>query len=283
MIFFIADLFSDQFIGGAELTTEAITKDSTLPVRKINSSRVSIKLMSQHADKFWIFGNFATLNEQCIVYAAKKLNYSVLEYDYKYCNYRSPEKHIAALGECNCDKERRGRLISVFFKKAKKVWFMSENQRKLYLNKFSLSNTEVLSSVFSKQSLQFIDSLDTTAKNNIWVVLNSQSWVKGTSIAIDTAKKQGLKYEMVGGLSHRDFLKKLANSKGLIYTPAGSDTCPRIVIEAKLLDCELILNNNVQHKDEDWFFSKQSITSYLSTRTKVFWSSINKTIEVING
>lgn len=283
MIFFTADLFSDQFIGGAELTTEAIMKDSTLPIRKVNSSRANVRLMSDHADKFWIFGNFAGLSEECMVYAAKNLNYSVLEYDYKYCIYRSPEKHTLVLGECNCEKERRGRLVSVFFKKAKTVWFMSENQRKVYLDKFSLNNTEVLSSVFSKDSLEFIASLDTSMKNNKWVVLNSKSWVKGTSLAIETAKKRGLDYEMVGGLSHRDFLKRLANSKGLIYTPAGADTCPRIVIEAKLLDCELILNDNVQHKDEKWFENKQTISNYLSNRTGVFWSSTNKTMETFSG
>ena len=30
------------------------------------------------------------------------LNYANLEYDYKYCIFRSPEKHIAAAGACDC-------------------------------------------------------------------------------------------------------------------------------------------------------------------------------------
>jgi hypothetical protein len=275
MIFFVADVFAEQFIGGAELTSEAIIRDSLLPVHKVNSSHVDIKLMTTHSDKFWIFGNFAGLNEACIVYAAKNLNYSVLEYDYKYCNYRSPEKHILTSGECNCEKERRGKLVSIFFKKAKTVWFMSENQRQIYLSKLPfLNNTRVLSSVLSRDNLRFINSLDTSNKNNKWVVLKSQSWVKGTAQAIETAENKNLEYEAVSGLSHRDFLKKLANSKGLIYTPPGSDTCPRMVIEAKLLDCELVLNDNVQHKDEEWFQSKDSINNYLSTRTSTFWAAI---------
>lgn len=290
MILFVADLFADQFIGGAELTSEAIIKDSFLPVHKVNSSRVDTRLMSDYADKFWIFGNFAALSEECMVYAAKNLNYSVLEYDYKYCDYRLPEKHVAALGKCECETQRRGKLVSIFFKKAKTVWFMSQRQRQVYLDKFSfLDNTKVLSSVFSKESLKFIASLDTSKKSDKWVVLESKSWVKGTSRAVEIAKSQGLDYEMVSGLSHRDFLRKLANSQGLIYTPIGSDTCPRIVIEAKLLDCNLILSNNVQHKDEDWFENKKSIIDYLSTRTDVFWADIKqsrpqvKVIEVSNG
>ena len=169
----------------AELTSEAIIKDSFLPVHKVNSSRVDTRLMSDYADKFWIFGNFAALSEECIVYAAKNLNYSVLEYDYKYCDYRLPEKHVAALGKCECETQRRGKLVSIFFKKAKTVWFMSQRQRQVYLDKFSfLDNTKVLSSVFSKESLKFIASLDTSKKSDKWVVLESKSWVKGASRAV---------------------------------------------------------------------------------------------------
>ena len=41
--------------------------------------------MKVKKDAFWIFGNYASVPEKCLLYAAKNLNYSVLEYDYKYC------------------------------------------------------------------------------------------------------------------------------------------------------------------------------------------------------
>ena len=277
MIIFVSDMFVENYVGGGELTSEAIIKGSLVPIAKINSVRVNIELMKTHKDKFWVFGNFADLSDACIVYAIKNLTYTILEYDYKYCIYRSPEKHIAAKGHCNCEKERRGKLVSVFFRKAKKVWFMSEKQRDRYLDKFPfLNNTKVLSSVFSDDTLEYIRGLDTSEKNNKWIVLNSESWVKGRDAAVKIAQEQELEYELVWGIEHKELLKKMANSKGLIYTPVGADTCPRLTIEAKLLNCEMILNENVQHKDEEWFTNKDMLWPYLNERASVFWSAVEE-------
>ena len=281
MIVFVSDLFADQYVGGAELTSEAIITESLLPVVKINSAHLNINIMESNKDKFWIFGNFSGVDDRCLVYAVKNLNYSVLEYDYKYCTFRSPEKHIAASGSCNCQQDRKGKLISIFFKKAKTVWMMSEGQQSLYLSKLPfLDNTRVLSSVFSRKSLELIDSLDINRKNDKWIILESDSWVKGTEQSIAAAKQNGLKYELVKGLSYESFLSKLAGAKGLVYMPPGGDTCPRMVIEAKLLGCELLINENVQHKDESWFSSRESIKKYLSNRTNVFWSAFEEVAEL---
>ena len=115
-------MFVENYVGGAELTSEAIISDSLLPVNKVHSRFVTKKIMQNNQDKFWIFGNFGDLSDDCIMYAIKNLNYSVLEYDYKYCVYRSPEKHIAATGACNCHLERRGKLVSVFYSKSKTTY-----------------------------------------------------------------------------------------------------------------------------------------------------------------
>ena len=61
---------------------------------------------------------------------------------------------------------------------------------------------------------------------------------------------------------------KLRTSKGLVYLPAGLDTCPRLVIEAKMLDCKLILNNKVQIKDEEWL-EKDKINLLFNLQEKI--------------
>ena len=43
---------------------------------------------------------------------------------------------------------------------------------------------------------------------------------------------------------------------------------------AKILGCELIINDNVQHKDEPWFKDRESILEYLKERTDIFWRNI---------
>ena len=146
-------MFVEDYVGGAELTTEAIIKDSLLPVIKVHSRNVNERVMKKHHDKFWVFGNFSSLSESSIMFACKNLCYSILEYDYKYCIYRSPEKHASIVGKCNCHKERRGKLVSIFYKKAKTAWFMSHSQMNQYVDKFPfLNNTKVLSSAFSKET-----------------------------------------------------------------------------------------------------------------------------------
>jgi glycosyltransferase involved in cell wall biosynthesis len=71
-------------------------------------------------------------------------------------------------------------------------------------------------------------------------------------------------------------LSKLAHAEGFVYLPKGYDTCPRMVIEAKLLGCKLHLNENVQHKDEEWFSTDdvEEIEEYLYSATSLFWNGI---------
>ena len=45
-----------------------------------------------------------------------------------------------------------------------------------------------MSSIFSQDTIEFIESLDTNKKNNKWLILNSPSWIKGTEDAITYAK-----------------------------------------------------------------------------------------------
>ena len=277
MIFFVADLFIDQYEGGGELTTEAIIKGSYFPCNKVLSNTLTVPAMEQHRDAFWIFGNFDGVPPDCLLYAAKNLNYSVLEYDYKYCKLRSPGKHKALEGDCECKNSTKAKLVSIFLNNAKITWWMSQNQMERYLEKFPFlekANNKVLSSVLSDEKIEYVGSLDTSNKNNKWLILNSPSWIKGVDEAVEYAKNNNLEYELVWGIKHKELLSKLAKSKGVIFFPRAGDTCPRMTIEAKLLDCELILNDNVQHKDEEWFSTKETTLEYLKQRTSVFWNEV---------
>jgi hypothetical protein len=274
MIICVSDSFVKDYVGGAELTTQAIIDSSLYPCMTSYSHRVTVSLMKEYKDSFWIFGNFANLSKECILYALKNLKYIVLEYDYKYCSFRSPEKHAQAEGKCDCNLKSTGKLISLFYNNAQTVWWMSYGQRERYQRLFPFlkeNKNKVLSSVFSDETIELIENLDISEKNENWIILNSNSWIKGVEDAVQYAKENNLKYELVWGLEYEKLLEKMAKSKGLIFFPRAADTCPRLVIEAKLLNCELILNDNVQHKDEDWFQNRESILNYLKNRTEMFW------------
>jgi len=284
-VIFVADLFVEDYVGGAELTSEALISECPFKIEKIKSQQVTMDLLQQGVGKYWIFGNFSALNPQLIPSIIANLQYSILEYDYKYCRYRSPEKHKASTGSpCDCHTQVNGKLISAFFHGANSLWWMSESQKNWYLQLFPflLEKTNiVLSSVFSKNTLGTIRALregiqKSCEERKRWIVLGSESWVKGFDDAKKWCEDEGKEYEVLWNVPYETTLAKLASAEGFVYLPKGKDTCPRMVIEAKLLGCKLHLNDSVQHKDEEWFAvdNLEEICEYLYAAPGLFWNSV---------
>ena len=284
MIVFCSDIFKEIYAGGAELTTEAIIQDSLLPVGKVFCSLLNLKTIEKHKDNFWVFSNFSGLSDEALFYIAKNIKYATLEYDYKYCKHRLPGLHKQIeKKECDCHNSRRGKIVSIFLKNAQATFWMSHRQKDFYQEKFPFlqnHNNIVLSSVFSRKSLKFFKDYQNNPKekNNKWIITGNPSWVKGLQDSIKYAEENNLDYEIVNGLPYDKMLDKLAESKGIIFLPRGKDTCPRFVIEAALLGCETKLNENVQHKGEEWFRSPKDILDYMEKRTNVFWKECQKYI-----
>lgn len=281
---FVADFFAQDLTGGAELTSEALFESCPDKIEKIHSASVNESLILKNLDKIWIFGNFANLQRQLLPLFIEKTKYFVLEYDYKYCAFRSPEKHALNDGSCKCEYSPWGKLIERFYANSLTTFWMSALQLHHYQSKFQNLNADnvVLSSVFSDETLNKLKELRASIKqkNDMWLVLGSDSWVKGTQAAVDWCLKNSKQYEIVANLKYEDMLKKIASSHGLVYLPAGGDTCPRLVIEAKLLNCQLQLNDNVQHRNEEWFCHQnvKLIEEYLINSKERFWGQIKNVI-----
>jgi glycosyltransferase involved in cell wall biosynthesis len=294
-VIFVADVFAEQYSGGAELTTDAIIQKCQHKYQKIMAKDLSIELLEQGHRAFWVFGNFATMNLDLIPTIVANMKYCILEYDYKYCKYRSPEKHLAAeSAACNCHEEMHGKLISALYFGAKSIFWMSEAQMHNYFEKFPfLQNSDahgqgpqntVLSSVFDDNFFVSVKKLRHEAEKNErkgWIVLGSSSWIKGADQAEAWCKENEKEYEVVWGLPYDELLKKMSVSEGFVYLPLGMDTCPRMVIEAKLLGCKLQINENVQHAKEEWFDTDDilSIEEYLYGSRDLFWSSVNAFVD----
>ncbi len=282
-IIFVADFFVEDYAGGAEMTTEALISSATdVNIQKLHASKVTMDLLRNGVSKHWIFGNFSSLKPDLIPTIIGNLDYSILEYDYKFCIYRSIEKHEHETGEtCDCHEQLHGKMISAFFHAAKTVWWMSEEQEKRYLERFPFLEENarcVLSSVFDDNFFRTVNNLAETSKEGErkgWIVLGSDSWIKGASDAEEYCKKNNLDYEVVWGMPHGELLQKLVKSEGFVYLPRGGDTCPRMVIEARALGCKLAMNDNVQHQDEEWFAGDEiTMLSYLYAARDRFWTAV---------
>lgn len=283
-VIFVSDAFVETYQGGAELSTDALLRSAPegFHVACVPASQVTMEDLAQYQDRFWVFFNIGSLQWELIPSIVANLDYAVVEYDYKFCKWRSPEKHLSVEGvECNCHEEMHGKLYSSLLLGAKKVFWMSEAQEQRYLSLFPFlqeADRQVLSSVFDDEFFVKMKELrdSDVERSNKWVILASPSWIKGRDEALRVAEEKGYEVEEVWGLPYNEMLEKLRSSKGLLFHPLGGDTCPRVVIEAKLLGCELDLNDHVQHRDEEWFATDdfEEIESYLYAAREVFWSSI---------
>ena len=283
---FVSDFFLNEYVGGAELTSQALVDSCPEKIEMVKSSEVDLDLLNAGHKKYWIFSNCAGMDQELIPSIVANMEYSVLEYDYKFCRYRSIEKHKEAeLKECDCHEEMHGKLISAFYYGAKSLWWMSEAQQNIYFERFPFLKERqnvVLSSVFDENFFQNIALLRDNSKDierKGWIVLGSQSWIKGADEAEAWCKENNKDYEVVWGLPYEQLLAKLSVSEGFVYLPKGGDTCPRMVIEAKLLGCKLHLNDNVQHAKEIWFDTEDTLDteSYLYAARNRFWSSLRAT------
>jgi len=278
-VVFVADLFLEQYQGGAELTTEALIEACPFEFIKLRSEDVTIETLQHYQSCFWIFGNFLKMDMQLIPSIVTNLRYAVLEYDYKFCKYRSIERHKNVTGEkCDCHEREHGKVISAFYYGAEQVFWMSSAQEQRYLERFPFLELKgrVLGSVFDKEDIRRLEFLRNGPKNADWLIQDSDSWIKGTDEAIGWCKKTEREFELFKDLSRSELLNKMFNAKGFCFLPRGGDTCPRVVIEAKILGCELKINKNVQHANEAWFEhgTPDTMLEHLKDLPNRFWNDI---------
>ena len=283
---FVSDMFKNQYSGGAELSLQTLIDscpDGKM-FKKVNSSNLTKSTIDNNLDSLFVFGNIAQLKDETLQYIIDSgLKYYFIEYDYKYCEYRNPVLYEFLEDEaCDYLQTEKALLIQKFINNSINTFFMSQGQLQIYENDLAGLNKDklvVLSSTFEDEFFDKINSLNEQNKNverKKWIVLGSRSWVKGVQQSENWCKTNNIDYEVVDNLSHDDMLKKLSLAKGICFKPSGLDTCPRFVIEAKLLGCELELNENVQHLSEPWFATSNTneIMSYLKDRKQFFWSHI---------
>lgn len=282
-VVFVADLFINEYGGGAERSTEALFETATYKTVKVKSSEVTQELLQQGIAKHWVFFNYRGMDHNLIPLIVGSLYYSVVEYDYKFCSYRSMDLHKRETGgDCDCHESNLGKLISAFLHGSEHIFWMSQKQAEIYHERFPFLKEHkqtILSSIFSLKDIEFMDQLyknKSEENNGKWAVIDGNSWIKGVveSKKVVTDYLRG-EAEVLSNLPYYDLLRRLTEFKGLSFHPLGADTCPRTVIEARLLGLELSIGTNVQHYYEDWFQNtREDVEDYLLSRHSAFWDVI---------
>ena len=67
-VVFVADLFAEDYAGGAELTTKAIIESAPngINICKVRASQITEATVQSGYQKYWIFGNYTSLNPNLI-------------------------------------------------------------------------------------------------------------------------------------------------------------------------------------------------------------------------
>ena len=281
-IVIVADFFVDEYWGGAELSTDALIQcaPEDFDIIKIKSINVDSEKLSEHEYAFWIFTNFSAMPFYLIPRIVRSLEYAVVEYDYKYCWYRNPQLHKMEMHvDCNCNNQFVGDL----FHNASAMIFMSSVQWKYVNERVNLTKSfggKVLGSFFADSTLSKLAILRENPKSYRWAVVGSGSKGKGTSENIKFCKDNDLSFEYFHGMQYAELMQRLSRCKGLVFKPIGNDTCPRLVIEARLLGLELEINNFVEHTQDQWWW-QDDITSYLKNNKHDFWKVIHGCLEKV--
>lgn len=282
----VADFFASDLLGGAELTTEALVEACPRKVFKVHSHSLTPEFLSENLrqDQLWVITNYANAGMEGLQTLVESgVRYQVVEYDWKFCRLRAPRTCAKDKQghQCPCLTTKIGEVFSLVFDHAERVSWMSEAHMREHLTlsgrEYNPSRHRVQGSTWSQGDLQFLRDLSRSrqvVRPNTWAVLESSSWIKGQKETEAWCRDNRVAYNLIGKLPYREFLTRLSEYQGLVFRPADRDTCPRIVVEARILGLDLALNENVQHQEDPWWKeakTPEDLLSHLSRTAQDFW------------
>ena len=278
--------------GGTFLTLGSILESRKEDCFNVSFETLTKNFIDYNKDKIWILGNimkvaFEKKTEE-LFKILEECVFIKIEFDYNFCQYRSEFGHeVFKKQKCECPHGTSGepllsKIYDLICLNSSHTFFMSERQRAVYsahLPMLDFSKCSVLSSCFSKSSLELFEKHKNNAKNNRYAILEGyggfHSFAKGVKEAKDFCEANNFEFDILPNQDYEKHIELLSNYKALVFTPVIHDTCPRCIIEARLLNLEVICNNNCQHIYEFWWKDKSKTLDYLKERPNYFWSIID--------
>ena len=168
-ILWLSDFKTSDHTGGAEMTNDAILEAAPedVVINHLHLHLLSPETIQHFKPDFLVMDSMTRLtNPQTILDTIQTIPFATLEYDY---NKVSKTRHLMYLGDMFLTEEDGWcQFYKTFWANPnrKMSFFMSEKQMQIHLSKFEEahlaidpSTCMVLSSVFSKDSLRFIEKL----------------------------------------------------------------------------------------------------------------------------
>ena len=241
-VIFVADLFADQHLGGAEINDNTLIqwlKDSGYYYDRMNSSLLTKDYILSNKDKIFIFGNFAQMNMHLAPYFALT-KYIVYEHDYKFLASRNPISYKNFIAPKNMTINHN------FYENAKAVVCLSKMHREIFDKNIELNNIRHINcSLFDDDKIALLQSLYSESKPKGYAIMKTNNPTKKMPQAIAWCKSKGLEYDLISHKDNNEFLKIMSQYQNLVFMTGHPEPTPRIAVEAKLMGVNLIANKKL--------------------------------------
>lgn len=275
----IADYLIEDLVRGAQLTDQAMLDHLGLSnIKRIRSREVS----EINKDEFYILSSVFQLAEEHIYKLKEYENYIIFEHDHGYVASRNP----FMIPGCNGWIENKTGIVSQdkqinreLYKKAKAVICLTkwhENQLRKNLDgtfdniggaswRINALNTidDIRNNIKKKYEYGFFNDSPIIKLSN-GQIFNQGVNIKNKNEALQYCIDNKLKYKYIPRINdNKKFLSVMASFESFIFFPKIPETCSRILTEAKMLDLNVITNDNSGAVHEDWWkLSGQELTNH---------------------
>jgi hypothetical protein len=276
-ILWISDFFSHnmRIPGGAEKVDE-ILMSSILKkhdIRKISSGQISKSDLSYD---FYIVSNFINLQED-IKSELQKLRYIIIEHDHKYLKSRNPSVYknkIAPPSEI---------INSSFYRNAEAVFCQSKGHAEILIKNLNLENVINFGcSFWSEKEIDVLSQNIKAEKKKEFGYLNSDNIIKGSLKSKRYCDKNGYNAFVIQSASFDKLISQLSKVEKFVFFPQVYETFCRLAVEARVVGCTLITNNNLGCFSEEDIKNKKGadLLKYIKKKQK---SNLKKLFSVIEG
>lgn len=251
-IIFIADAYYEDFTGGAELNDHSLIirlLAAGYEIVKKKCHEIDVDFLKDNKEENFIVGNFRFMSDEIKNYLSKNNKYIIYEHDHKYLKKRNPLLYPNF-------KAPDSDLKDIFFYEgAIKTICLTKLAHDVFVRNTGLINVDrVGASIWLNEDLDFIKKISNNAKNNKYAILQSNNPIKRTIDCIQYCKNKNIEYDLISDRDNKKFLEKLSKYKGLVFKTGHLETCGRLVVEAKMLNCELIIQKKlIGAAHEPWF------------------------------
>jgi hypothetical protein len=184
----------------------------------------------------------------------KSKRFIIYEHDHKYLTTRDPSRFP------NYKAPNHAIINKDFYQSAQNVLCQSKKHKQVVSLNLGLDNIINLEcSLWSDQEISVLKKNCNNKKQKQICIFNSKNEIKGTRESIDYCEKNNLEFDLVGNLPYNELMSKISNYEKVVFFPKVLESFSRLAVEARILNCKLIANNNLGCASEPWFTKHKGV------------------------